>query len=117
MNHVKAYLLGLFVGGGKIDKNSFVIDLPFKKWGMDPNRMNIIATDILIKICHFFDSTYNFKVNYEISSNKWLIIPMAGADFTELKSDLFELQLPTSGFLLAKADLSLAKKTLKGINI
>ena len=47
INHVKAYIIGLLVGGGKIDKDVFVIDLPFKKWGMEPNRMSIIATDIL----------------------------------------------------------------------
>ena len=117
INHIKAYLLGLLVGGGKIDKNVFVIDLPFKKWGMEPTRMNIIATDILTKICQFFNSTYNFNVTYEISSSRWLIKPMANANIAELKSDLSELQLPTSGFLLSMADLTHAKKTLTGISI
>lgn len=117
INHIKAYILGLLVGGGKIDKNVFVIDLPYKKWGMDPNRMNSIAADILTKICQFFKSTYNFNVTYVISTNKWLIIPIANADITELKNDLAELQLPTSGFLLAKADLTHAKNTLTGISI
>jgi len=117
INHIKAYLLGLLVGGGKIDKNVFVIDLPFKKWGMEPTHMNIIATDILTKICQFFNSTYNFNVTYEISSSRWLIKPMANANITELKNDLSELQLPTSGFLLSKVDLTHAKKTLTGISI
>ena len=45
-DHTKAYILGLLVGGGKIDKHTFIIDLPYKKWGMDTKRMNVIATDI-----------------------------------------------------------------------
>ena len=66
INHIKAYLLGLLVGGGKVDTKTFVIDLPFKKWGMDPKRMNIIATDILTNIRQRFNTTYNFDVTYEI---------------------------------------------------
>ncbi|MBZ0201280.1 MAG: hypothetical protein K8H86_15535, partial [Ignavibacteriaceae bacterium] len=117
INHKKAYILGLLVGGGKIDKDVFVIDLPFKKWGMEPSRMNIIATDILTKICQCFNSTYKFNVTYEISSNKWLIKPMPDSNIEELKKDLDDLHLPTSGFLLAKADLTFAKIELKGISI
>jgi hypothetical protein len=117
INHIKAYILGLLVGGGKIDKDVFVIDLPFKKWGMEPSRMNNIATDILTKICQYFNTTYNFHVTYEIGSNKWLIKPMPNANIDELKKDLGYLKLPTSGFLLAKADLSFAKKELKGVSI
>jgi hypothetical protein len=117
INHVKAYIIGLLVGGGKIDKDVFVIDLPFKKWGMEPNRMSIIATDILTKICQYFNTTYSFNVTYEIGNNKWLIKPMPYANIDELKKDLEYLELPTSGFLLAKADLSFAKKELKGVSI
>ncbi len=117
INHIKAYIIGLLVGGGKIDKDVFVIDLPFKKWGMEPNRMNIIATDILTKICHYFNSTYSFNVTYEIGINKWLIIPMPNANIDELKNDLNFLRLPTSGFLLAKADLTFAKNELKGVSV
>lgn len=117
INHVKAYIIGLLVGGGKIDKNVFVIDLPFNKWGMEPNRMSIIATDILTKICQYFNTTYSFNVTYEIGNNKWLIKPMSNANIDELKKDLENLKLPTSGFLLAKTDLSFAKKELKGVSI
>lgn len=117
INHVKTYILGLLVGGGKIDKDVFVIDLPFKKWGMEPSRMNIIATDILTKICQYFNSTYKFNVTYEIGSNKWLIKPMPDSNIEELKKDLSNLQLPTSGFLLAKADLAQAKLELKGVSV
>ena len=117
INHVKAYLLGLLVGGGKIDQNVFIVDLPLKKWGMDPKRMNSIATDILTKICNYFHSTYNFNVTYEIGNGKWLIKPIAGADISPLIQDLKELYLPIGGFLLASADLSTAKQQLTGISI
>ncbi|WP_316814457.1 hypothetical protein [Pedobacter nyackensis] len=117
MNHIKAYLLGLLVGGGKIDVSTFVIDLPFKKWGMDPKRMNIIAADILIKICSNFNSTYSFNVTYEIGNNKWLIKPINGADISPLIDDLVEYNLPTGGFLLNSVDLTKIKTQLTGVNV
>lgn len=117
INHVKAYILGLLIGGGRVDKNAFLIDLPFKKWGMEPMRMNIIAADILTKICQYFNSTYNFNVTYEIGTSKWLIKPMIGANISELKKDLKELHLPSTGFLLAKADITFARTVLKGVSI
>ena len=91
INHIKAYLLGLLVGGGKVDTKTFVIDLPFKKWGMDPKRMNIIATDILTNIRQRFNTTYNFDVTYEIGNSRWLITPIAGADISPLVKDLQDL--------------------------
>lgn len=87
INYIKAYLLGLLVGGGKIDKDSFIIDLPFNKWGMNPQRMNSIAVDILTKICQNFNNSYNFNVTYEIGNNKWLIKPIADADISSLIQD------------------------------
>ena len=117
LNHTKAYILGLLVGGGKIDKHTFIIDLPFKKWGMDTSRMNVIATDILTRICNYFNSTYHFNVTYEIGNNKWLIKPIDDSDFSEVIEDLNYLGLPSGGFLLAKADLTLAKKILKDIQV
>jgi hypothetical protein len=116
INHVKAYILGLLVGSGKMDQNTFVIDLPFKKWGMEPKRMNIIATDILTKICQYFNSSYNFNVTYEIGNGKWLIMPLDDSDISSLKSDLQYLGLPIGGFLLSTVDLSIAKKKLTGVN-
>ncbi|MES2702676.1 MAG: hypothetical protein V4649_08560 [Bacteroidota bacterium] len=117
INHIKAYIAGLLVGGGKVDRNTFIVDLPFKKWGMDPSRMNVIATDILTKICSYFNQTYNFNVTYEIGNSKWLIRPVSNVDISELILDLEYLGLPTHGFLLAGADLSTAKQKLSGICI
>jgi hypothetical protein len=116
INHIKAYILGLLVGSGKIDDNTFVIDLPFKKWGMDPQRMNIIATDILTKVCHYFNSSYKFNVTYEIGNGKWLIMPVSNSDISGLKDDLKYLGLPIGGFLLSSVDLNMAKTRLTGIN-
>lgn len=117
LNHTKAYILGLLVGGGKIDKHTFIIDLPYKKWGMDTKRMNVIATDILTRICNYFNSTYKFNVTYEIGNSKWLIKPIDGSDFSEVIEDLNSLGLPTGGFLLAKANLIKAKSILKDIQV
>lgn len=117
INHTKAYILGLLVGGGKIDKHTFMIDLPFKKWGMDTSRMNVIAVDILTRICKNFNETYRFNVTYEIGNGKWLIRPLDSSDFSEIIADLGFLGLPTSGFLLAKANLVKVKTVLKGISI
>ncbi|HTN09134.1 hypothetical protein [Agriterribacter sp.] len=117
INHIKAYLLGLLVGGGKVDTNTFVIDLPFKKWGMAPMRMNIIATDILTNIRQRFSTTYNFDVTYEIGNSRWLITPIAGADISPLVKDLQDLNLPIGGFLLSTVDLSIAKTKLAGISV
>lgn len=117
INHTKAYILGLLVGGGKVDKHSFLIDLPYKKWGMESSRMNIIATDILTRICDYFNATYSFNVTYQIGNSKWLIKPIDGADFSEMIEDLESLNLPTSGFILAKANLEKAKSTLKEIQV
>jgi hypothetical protein len=116
INHIKAYILGLLVGGGKIDEKTFVIDLPFKKWGTEPKRMNIIATDILTKICHYFNSSYSFNVTYEIGNGKWLIMPIENSDISSLKEDLEYLGLPNGGFLLSTVNLSTAKEKLTGIN-
>lgn len=115
LNHSKAYILGLLVGGGKIDRETFIIDLPFNKWGMEPQRMNNIALDILTKICGYFKSSYGFDVTYEIINNKWLIKPVKPKTIDSLISDLQTLGLPRSGFLLNTADLSIAKNSLNGV--
>ncbi len=117
INHEKAYILGLLVGNGTIANNTFIIKLPFKKWGMEPHKMNEIARDILTKISDKFNKSYRFSINYEIGSNEWIIKPIDNADLTLLKEDLKTLGLPYEGFLLKTTDLSTAKKILTGINV
>ena len=116
INHDKAYILGLFIGNGTITKNTFIIKLPFKKWGMQPDKMNKIATDILTKICDKFQKNYNFSVSYEIGNSQWIIKPIGNPDISELLTDLSELGLPNSGFLLEKGSISTAKQKLKGVS-
>lgn len=116
LSHIKTYILGLLVGGGRIDKNTFVIDLPFKKWGMETRRMNVIAREILTKISEYFNSSYGFHVDYEIGNGKWLIKPVGNSDLSAIKEDLKYLGLPPGGFLLSNVDLSIAKTKLSGIN-
>lgn len=106
MNPDKAYILGLLVGGGKLDKNTFLIDLPLKKWGMDATRMNDIATDILTNIRQRFSNAYNTSINYTIGNGKWIVYPMGDFNISPLLEDLKMLKLPTIGLLLDTADLS-----------
>lgn len=116
LNHNKAYILGLLVGGGKLDRDSFIIELPFKKWGMEPSKMNVIAVDILQRISGLFNKEYGLNVTYEIGNNKWFIKPIENQDYSNLKDDLKGLGLPFVGFLLNNANLNIAKNKLKGIN-
>lgn len=115
LNHDKAYILGLITGGGRLDRGNFIIELPFKKWGMDPHKMNDIAIDILTKISKKFKNEYSMNVGYEIGNSKWIIKPVKLDNYNNLLDDLKSLNLPTSGFLLNTADLSEAKKVLSGI--
>jgi hypothetical protein len=84
LNHNKTYILGLLVGGGKLDRESFIIELPFKKWGMEPSKMNVIAIDILQRIAGLFNKEYNLNVTYEIGNNKWFIKPIKNQDYTNM---------------------------------
>jgi hypothetical protein len=117
MNHKKAYLIGLLVGGGKIDKNAFVIDLPFNKWGMEVKRMSSIATEILTKLQQYFIETYQITIGYDIGNTKWVIRPVGDCDITLILNDLRDLGLPYSGFLLNNADLAIVKQKLKGVAV
>jgi len=116
INHNKAYILGLLVGGGRLDKDTFLIELPFSKWGMDPKKMGDIAVDILQRIASLFQNEYSVKVTYEIGNKKWFIKPIEDEGFKNIQSDLATLKLPTIGFLLNNADLEESKNLLKGIN-
>lgn len=115
INHDKAYVLGLLVGGGTISNGTFLIKLPFRKWGMNPEIMNKIATDILTKICDKFQNNYSFSVTYEIGNSVWSIKPIGTPDLSGLINDLSYLNLPIEGFLLDKTDLTTSKNRLKGI--
>ncbi len=108
----KAYLIGLFIGGGTINKDTFFIELPYNKWGMDPHKMSTIATDILTRICEKFKNSYNVAVNYEIGNKRWLIKPIGENNLTNLINDFGRLGLPTQGELIKSVDLSIIKKTL-----
>lgn len=108
----KAYLLGLLIGGGKITYNSFVIKMPFKKWGLDPANMSTIAVDILTTICGKFRKEFNISVNYEIGTNYWAIIPLASENIAEIKSTLELYNLPVNGILINQVDLRKIKEEL-----
>lgn len=116
INHNKAYILGLLTGGGRLDKETFIIELPFKKWGMEPQKMGIIAVDILQRISALFNKEYSLNVTYEIGNNKWFIKPLDDENFDKIKSDLNNLNLPIVGFPLNTVDLKVCKEKLKGIN-
>lgn len=117
MNHDKAYIIGLLIGNGTISKETFLIKLPLKKWGMQPEKMNKIAKDIITKICNKFNSNYKFHVTYEIGNGQWIIKPIGKPDISELETDLKSLGLPYNGFLLEKVSLNVVKQKLKGINV
>ncbi len=117
INHEKSYLIGLLLGGGKISDETFIIELPFEKWGMQPANMNIIAVDILTKICNSFVENYNFSVTYKIGNKRWFIKPINVTNLKPIIDDLISLGLPISGVLLNTADLSVAKEKLTGVAI
>ncbi len=114
-NHHKAYILGLFVGGGKINGDNFLIELPYKKWGMDPKRMNIIALDILQRIAKSFRIEYSIDIIYEIGNSKWFLKPATNTSLKLVKTHLKNLGLPTVGFLLKNSNLQTVQQQLKGI--
>ena len=109
----KAYLLGLLVGGGTISRDTFIINLPFDKWGADVANMSTLAKDILTKVSKKFQTCYGFAVGYEIANKKWLIKPMDEANLDNIVQDLKNLGLPYNGILLISADLSKVKEEMK----
>ncbi len=116
-NHERAYLLGLLVGGGKVSENTFLINLPYDKWGMNPQNMSVIATDILTEIQSKFLRNYGFSVGYEIGNKRWIIRPIGKIDLRPLLEDLQEFGLPTENDLINKIDLSVIKSKLRGIHV
>lgn len=109
IDHNKTYIWGLLVGGGKINEETFSITLPFDKWGMDPNKMNEIATDILTKISDKFNESYGIRIRYDINNKKWTIKPIGIPNLVNLKQDLDSYGLPSSGELIYTVDLFTVK--------
>lgn len=109
----KAYIIGLLVGGGQINNKSFSIKLPLKKWGLEPQNMNRIATDILTKIQSKFQKEYNISVTYTIGSDNWTITPLENSAISDIQDDLRNMSLPDSGILLERTKLDILKKSLQ----
>jgi hypothetical protein len=112
----KAYVLGLLVGGGTISDTTFVVVLPFDKWGANPFNMSLLAKDVLTRLRDSFHSAYDVDINYELGNKgKWKIKPEGKFSIDPIVDDLCSLGLPSIGFLLDKADLTRAKTCLKGL--
>ena len=117
MDHKKAYILGLLVSGGVLSRDRFVICLPFKKWGLEVDRLNDIAVDILTRIQKIFNDAYGIQVHYEIGTTQWIIKPIGGCNIGQLVNDLVGLGLPSAGTIITDADLTQAKKLLQGVMV
>lgn len=112
----QAYVLGLLVGGGEIANNTFVINMPFDKWGADPTKAAEISIDLLTKIRKIFYDAYKMDIGHEIGNNgKWIIKPLNNPNLSLIVQDLLSLGLPNSGILLNSVNLILAKSSLTGI--
>jgi len=101
----KAYIIGLIVGGGRIDGDTLQITLPYKKWGsldIQPDRAGGIARDILVRMNPILSATYGMEASYTIAED-WKI---RCTNITEaLKTDLAQLSLPSSGEMRLNANL------------
>lgn len=96
----KAYILGLVIGGGIFNENSFKIRLPYKQWGsidQNPSRAGKIGRDILHVVKPIFKNTYNLDVTYIPSEREWDII--CDGDLTALKKDLKSYNINPAGEL------------------
>lgn len=112
----KAYVLGLLVGGGTITEDTFVIVLPFDKWGARSNVMNQLASDVLTRLRPVFKSAYGVEINYDLGNKgRWKLKPVGKFLLQPIVDDLVSLGLPYIGFLLNTADLSSTKNHLKGL--
>lgn len=101
----KAYLLGLLVGGARINNNVLQIVLPYRRWGdlhLHPERCGQIATDIVKRIAPIMSSIYNLLVSYDVDGEWKIVIPSIS---TALIQDLENLGLPRSGEFRVLADI------------
>lgn len=91
INTDKAYIFGLIIGGGSFGSSdkSFVINLPYSKWGdvaSNPKRAAKIGSDIMNVISPIITNNYGLSTYYSSCKKDWQII--INGDFTKLKEDL-----------------------------
>ena len=116
-NDQKTYVLGLLIAAGTIDERSFIINIPFNQWGIDPNQQAEISRNILTKIRRWFSDSYGISIDYEIGNkNSWRLFPLAHSDnkIDSIKKDLKILGLPQVGTLLSTSDLTVISSLLTG---
>lgn len=116
LNENEAYLLGLFVAGGKITGGSFSIRLPLGRWALNPARAAQFVRDLLNDVLPEFRLTFGIDCNFEIEHSGDLVIKPNGAVSPEqilsLKSLLQRYGLPVSGDLVTSADLLSLKSAI-----
>jgi len=108
MNSDKAYLLGLIIGGGTLnrDLSRLTINLPFRKWGevlSNPTRAGQIATDILNRLRPVFEYEYGISLTYS-TTPEWRII--CAGDISRLVDDLCKYGVAKAGELRKVADIT-----------
>jgi hypothetical protein len=118
-NQDTCYLLGLILGGAELSDNTFSINLPFNKWGNNPDTAAQISRDLLTRIRPIFKKIYNLDVDYFIvGGGNWVLRsmkPVSKDQITLIKSDLESLGLPTTGQLIVQADLQKVREVLVGV--
>lgn len=119
LNQDTSYLLGLLVGGGEVSDGTFTINLPFSKWGSDPDIAAQISRDLLTHVRPIFKKIYNIDVDYiRSASGDWILKPLHALNaeqLSKMQSDLAALDLPTKGQLVIHANLGGAREKLSGI--
>lgn len=107
MNEDKAYVLGLLIGGGRINNNTFEIRLPVRKWGVeDHHNIRSISLDLATEVRRRFASAFDIVIDFNITRDSWVIVPATSVDMTHIKHTLEKYGLPSEGVLLNKADIS-----------
>jgi hypothetical protein len=112
----RAYLYGLIVGGGLFgnDQNSFVIQLPYKKWGSfekNPERAGEIATSIVECVKPLFESLYGITCSYGMSKGKWLIT--CSGSTKQLRKEFLGLGITLSSEIRKTANIEKLVENLK----
>lgn len=116
ISNERAYVLGLLTGGGTIANATFVIVMPFDKWGTDPKTAAVISIDLLTKVRALFSKAYKIDIGHEIGNKgRWSLKPIGKPSIQPILDDLSLLALPKSGNLLDTAELATAKATLSGL--